>query len=44
VTEFAGVRRRVSEDVYFCAKAREAGFKIWVDPRVKVKHLKTVCI
>jgi hypothetical protein len=31
----------VGEDVYFCFKAREAGFKIWLDPTVKVAHLKS---
>jgi GT2 family glycosyltransferase len=30
----------VGEDVYFCIKAREAGYKIWIDPSVKIKHLK----
>jgi len=30
----------VTEDIYFCYKAREAGLKIYVDPEVVVKHLK----
>jgi hypothetical protein len=30
----------VGEDMYFCWKARKAGFKIFVDPTVKVNHLK----
>lgn len=30
----------VGEDIFFCLKAREAGFKIWLDPTVKVGHLK----
>jgi len=30
----------VTEDIYFCYKAREAGFKVYVDPEVVVKHLK----
>jgi GT2 family glycosyltransferase len=29
-----------SEDVSFCMRAREAGFKIYVDPTVWVKHEK----
>lgn len=27
-----------TEDVYFCEKAREAGFSIWCDPKIKVEH------
>jgi hypothetical protein len=30
----------VGEDIYFCLKAKEAGYKIWLDPTVKVGHLK----
>jgi len=30
----------VGEDIYFCIKAKEAGFKLWLDPTVKVGHLK----
>jgi GT2 family glycosyltransferase len=30
----------VGEDIYFCIKAKEAGYKIWLDPTVKVGHLK----
>jgi hypothetical protein len=29
------------EDVGFCLKAKEKGFKIWVDPRIRVGHEKT---
>jgi hypothetical protein len=28
----------VAEDIYFCWKAREYGFKVWVDGRVQVGH------
>lgn len=28
----------VSEDVYFCKKARDAGFTIWADPSIKCDH------
>ena len=40
---FSGILKLlVSEDIYFCLKAREAGFKLWLDPTVLVKHLKLV--
>jgi hypothetical protein len=29
------------EDVGFCLKAKEKGFKIWVDPRIRIGHEKT---
>ncbi len=29
-------------DIYFCMKAREAGFDLWVDPKVKCEHTKSV--
>ena len=35
-----GQIRMMSEDVDFCLRAQEAGFKIWVDPLVKVGHEK----
>jgi len=28
------------EDIYFCDKAREAGFDIWCDPKVKCNHIR----
>ena len=33
-----------SEDFSFCIKAREAGYKIWVDPSVKCGHHKEVIL
>jgi len=30
----------VTEDIYFCQRAREAGFKIWINPEVAVGHMK----
>lgn len=27
------------EDVYFCVKAREHDFRVWVDPRVRFNHI-----
>lgn len=32
------------EDVAFCLDAKEAGFDVWVDPRIKVNHEKTVIV
>ena len=32
------------EDIYFCDKVREAGFKIMLDPRLKCKHNKEILI
>ena len=28
------------EDLYFCDKAKEAGFEIWCDPKVKCNHIR----
>ncbi len=33
---------QMGHDVYFCQKAREAGYDLWVDPKVKCEHIKTV--
>ena len=30
-----------SNDWYFCRKARETGYKIWCEPDIKAKHIKT---
>ncbi len=32
----------LGEDNSWCVRARESGFKIWIDPNVKVVHNKTV--
>jgi len=37
---FDGSLRMLSEDVYFCRKVREAGFKVAVDGRFRAKHLQ----
>jgi FkbM family methyltransferase len=29
----------ISEDVYFCKKAREAGFTVWADTSIKCEHI-----
>ena len=33
-----------SEDVAFCLDAKNAGFEIWVDPKCRVGHEKTLVI
>jgi hypothetical protein len=33
-----------SEDVAFCLDAKNAGFEIWVDPKCRVGHEKTLII
>jgi len=40
VADFLGATTSISEDAYFCMKAQEAGFKLWVDPTVRVGHEK----
>jgi glycosyltransferase involved in cell wall biosynthesis len=32
-------KNTVSEDIYFCIKARKAGFKVWADPSIKCDHI-----
>jgi GT2 family glycosyltransferase len=32
----------IGEDIWFCNKAREKGYEIWVDPSIKVGHIGTV--
>lgn len=32
-------RNTVSEDVYFCQKAREMGFEVWADPSILCDHV-----
>lgn len=34
--------KELGADLYFCKKAREAGYDLWVDPKVKCEHFKTV--
>ncbi len=31
--------RYVGEDIYFCKKATEAGFDVWVDPSIELSHV-----
>ena len=41
VFESGEVQDMCGEDVSFCLDAKEAGFEIWCDPRVRVGHEKT---
>ena len=43
VDEQTGLKS-ISEDMQFCEAARAAGYEIWVDPRVKCGHIKTMVI
>ncbi len=36
--DHAGGINELSEDYGFCEKARALGFKVWVDPRIKLDH------
>ena len=33
--------KMIGEDVYFCREAGKAGFEVWCDPRIEVKHIGT---
>jgi len=39
-----GVQDLCSEDVAFCIDAKNAGFEVWVDPKCRVGHEKTLVI
>ena len=39
-SEDSEMRVNVGEDYSWCGKAQRSGFKIWVDPTVRVKHHK----
>ena len=41
VFESGEVQDMCDEDVSFCLDAKEAGFEIWCDPRIRVGHEKT---
>ena len=38
VFESGEVQDMCGEDVSFCLDAKEAGFEIWCDPRIRVGH------
>ena len=42
--EHAGQKSGPSEDIGWCIRAREAGFKVWMHPGVKVTHNKELCL
>lgn len=29
----------IGEDIYFCRKAKEAGFDLWIDPSIEISHV-----
>ena len=35
-------QKTIGEDVYFCKKLREAGYDLWVDPKLKCGHFREV--
>lgn len=35
---------RTGEDIYFCEKAKDAGFQIFVDTSIEVEHLATIAV
>lgn len=41
VTDDSGRRRKMSEDWYFCDRARELGFTIWGDTLFTLRHIGT---
>ena len=41
IFESGDVQDMCGEDVSFCLDAKDAGFKIWCDPRIRVGHEKT---
>ncbi len=34
-----GESEHMSEDVWFCRKARSLGYEVWVDPTIVVGHI-----
>ena len=43
VFESGSVQDMCGEDVSFCLDAKEMGYDIWCDPRIRVGHEKTAC-
>ena len=39
-----GKQRAVGEDVAFCIRARKKGWRVWLDPSVRVGHKKDVVL
>ncbi len=40
--EFSESGLKTGEDIYFCKKARDAGYDLWVDPQLTCNHFKMV--
>jgi len=36
---FGDPEHQIGEDIFFCKKAQEYGYKIWVDPTVQIGHI-----
>ena len=36
---FGPPEMQIGEDIFFCKKAQEYGYKIWVDPSVEISHI-----
>lgn len=32
-------KKHMGDDIYFCDKARKAGFEVWCDPMIEIKHI-----
>lgn len=41
-TEYNSDHIKTGADIYFCEKAKAAGFDLWVDPKIKCGHFKMV--
>lgn len=41
-SEFGIGELKTGPDIYFCKKARDAGYDLWIDPKIKCSHIKTV--
>ena len=41
-TEYAPGDIVTGADIYFCRKAKQAGYDLWVDPKIKCNHFKMV--
>ncbi len=41
-TEYCAGNIKTGADIYFCKKAKEAGYDLWVAPKLKCNHFKLV--
>lgn len=44
VTKAPGDTFKSGEDIFFCKKARQAGFRIWLDPTQQVGHMTSIVV